>query len=221
MSPSSPLIIAVVDDLNSALCRFVQCVHDHGEYNGNADVLMCLKQCTGARAPIVINVTNCNWGNPVTYGNAKLRSIKCCISERTSSTAAELGAGQPPPPSQVGDGCVRLTDEGLIITGYIPKIYLNLMINILLNDINVLWGSVVNNGAVNRLVNIILAERGSFGLSRTLMGLVKALKTGDTSNLNRETVSILEELGIADSGVLVDKDKLRVLIDEVIRVVYP
>jgi len=220
MSPSPPLIIAVVDDLDSELCRFVQCIRNY-DFNSRADVLMCLKQCPGARAHIVINVNNCNWSGPVIYGNVTLRSIKCCGGEQATSTIVRSRTDQSPISSQVEDGCVRLTNEGLIITGYIPKIYLNLMVNILLNDINALWGNVVNNGVVNRLVNIVLSERYSLGLSKTLMGLVKALKTGDASNLDRETVSILEGLGILDSGVLVDKDKLRALIDEVTKIVYP
>jgi hypothetical protein len=47
------------------------------------------------------------------------------------------------------------------------------------------------------------------------------LKIGDASGLDEETLMILETLGVVNSGILIDKERLRNLIEEVTKIVYP
>ncbi|WP_291765163.1 hypothetical protein [Caldivirga sp. UBA161] len=195
MSREAPLIVAVGGDPGSRLCRLIKCLDD---YSGYVDVAICLKPCQGINAPIIINVINCNWGGAVVYGNVTLKSIKCCSTD-----------------------CVKVTDNSVIVTGYVPKVYMGPMAEVLVKDATTLWRSTLIDDAVSRISRKILIERSSIGLSKTLMGLVKALKIGDASSLDEETLMILETLGIIDSGMLINKDKLRNLIDEVIKIVYP
>ncbi|ABW01028.1 hypothetical protein [Caldivirga maquilingensis] len=195
MSHESPLIVAVGNDPGSRLCRLIKCVDN---YSGYVDVAICLKQCRDIKAPIIINVTNCNWGGGVVYGNVTLKSIKCCSTD-----------------------CVKIIDNNIVITGYVPKVYMGPMAEVLIKDVTALWRSTLTDDAVNRISRRILAERSSLGLSKTLMGLVRMLKSGDASGLDEEVLMILETLGIVNSGILMDKDKLRSLIEEVSRIVYP
>ena len=66
MSHEAPLIVAVGGDPGSRLCKLIKCLSN---YSGYADVVVCFKECQDVKAPIIINVTNCdNWGNAVVYG---------------------------------------------------------------------------------------------------------------------------------------------------------
>ncbi|MGC8571334.1 hypothetical protein [Caldivirga sp.] len=195
MSHEVPLIIAVGGDSGSRLCRLIRCLDS---YNGHADVVICLKQCQDIKAPIIIRTIDCNWGGAVVYGNVTLKSIKCCNTD-----------------------CIKVTDNGIVITGYIPKVYMGPMAEILVRDITALWKSTLSDGAVSRISRKILTERSTMGLSKTLMGLVRMLKIGDASGLDEETLMILETLGVVNSGILIDKERLRNLIEEVTKIVYP
>ena len=195
MSREAPLIVAVGGDPGSRLCRLIKCLDNYSDY---VDVAICLKPCQGIKAPIIIRVINCNWGGAVVYGNVTLKSIKCCSMD-----------------------CVKVIDNSVIVTGYVPKVYIGPMAEVLIKDITTLWRSTLIDDAVNRISRKILAERSSLGLSRTLMGLVRMLKSGDASGLDEEMMMILEALGIVNSGILIDKDKLRNLIEEVSKIVYP
>lgn len=197
MSHESPLIVAV-GIRNEQLCKLIKCTDDYT--NINADILICFRECPNAEASIIIKVINCNWTNPVSYGNVVLKSIKCC-----------------------GNDCIKQVGGNITITSYIPKVYVTVMPEVLVRDLEALRNAILSNGVVNDLINRVLTERSTIGVSRTLIQLIKILRTGELpmDDLDREVLMMLEELGITSAGILIDKEKLNLLINEVIKYVYP
>ncbi len=187
-----PSIIAV-GALNLPICKFVKC----GGYN-EADVALCLSQgaCIDLKAQIIINVKECEWASNLRLGNEEYVTLKCCPGE-----------------------CLTYRGNSIVFNVNIPKIYMYTP-RPLIDDLRRLWSSLMVNSGVLALARIVIEERAN-GASATLRRLIMAQQRGYIDDVRPDVKSILTMLGVIRPGGLVDRDYLKSVIQQVIRLVYP
>lgn len=185
------LNMAVVAKANLGLCRVAKCLSRCGECS--SDILVCVDPCPHANARLIINILNeCIQGSALTLGKVTLSSMRCCSG-----------------------GCVEDRGTYTVLSVYVPTIFLNVLPDVFIRDVETVWRLLSSSDIVDRIVRKIIDERARFGVSRTLIGLVRLI------NSNQDSLeTLLRTLGLPELALL-SRDELRSIVERVISHVYP